>query len=110
MTSHQDSPVNIDLSTRADWTPSTQDWLKAVALGYNGKTPPTVLAAGEAQLAEDILAIAQDHAIPICHNPALADLLCFLEASDEIPPALYWSVAHILALAFQLRQKLTPDN
>lgn len=82
--------------------PSIQELNTAVALGYDGNTAPTLLAKGDAELAEQILAIAREHNIPICENPALAKLLSLLEVGDHIPKELYVAVAHILAFAYRM--------
>lgn len=75
---------------------------KAVALFYDGESAPTILAKGQHQQAEEILALANEHNIPLCDNAALVDLLSELELGDEIPKTLYISVAHIIAFAFRI--------
>jgi flagellar biosynthesis protein len=87
---------------------SPQELQKAVALYYDGKNAPHVSAKGTGKLAEEIIAIAQEHGVPLCDNSALVDLLVTLELGDEIPEALYISVAYIIAFAYQLEGK-TPD-
>lgn len=84
-------------------TPTPQELSKAVALFYDGNQAPTVLAKGEDDLAAQILALANEHKIPICNNPALADLLNLLEVGDHIPPELYTAIAHIIAFAYSLK-------
>ena len=90
----------------ADYSP--QELQKAVALYYDGKNAPHVSAKGTGKLAEEIIAIAQEHGVPLCDNSALVDLLVTLELGDEIPEALYIAVAYIIAFAYQLEGK-TPD-
>lgn len=87
---------------------STQQLQKAVALYYDGKNAPHVSAKGTGEVAEQIMAIAQEHGVPLCDNAALVDLLVTLELGDEIPEALYIAVAYIIAFAYQLEGK-TPD-
>ena len=86
--------------------PTAQELSKAVALFYDGEQAPTVLAKGEDDLAAQILALANEHSIPICNNPALVDLLNLLEVGDHIPKELYTAIAHIIAFAYNLK---TPD-
>lgn len=74
----------------------------AVALLYDGEQAPKVIATGEELLAAEILAIANEHEIPICENPALIQVLKQLEIGDEIPKELYIAIAHILAFAMSL--------
>lgn len=92
---------------------STRDTEKsdtaAIALQYDGKRAPTVLATGQAELAEEILAIAREHEIPIYENPDLVSLLTSLSLGDEIPPELYHIIAEIIAFAFHLKGTLPPD-
>ena len=81
---------------------------KAVALFYDGVQAPTVTAKGIGVEAEEIMAIARDHEIPLCDNAPLVDLLVTLELGDNIPEALYTAVAHIIAFAYELQGK-TPE-
>lgn len=90
----------------SDYSP--QELQKAVALYYDGKNAPHVSAKGTGKLAEEIIAIAQEHGVPLCDNSTLVDLLVTLELGDEIPEALYIAVAYIIAFAYQLEGK-TPD-
>jgi len=78
---------------------------KAVALFYDGNNAPQITAKGWGKTAEEIIAIAQEHQVPLCDNPALVDLLVTLELGDEIPEALYIAVAHIIAFAYELQGK-----
>jgi flagellar biosynthesis protein len=82
--------------------PSTDDLTKAVALFYDGRQAPSIVAKGYDQTAAAIIAMAQEHEVPICNNPALADLLSLLEIGDHIPRELYVAIAHIIAFAYQL--------
>lgn len=81
----------------------------AIALHYDGARAPTVLASGHADLAEEILAIAREHEIPIYENPDLAAILSALPIGDEIPPELYQIIAEIIAFAFFIRDVVPPD-
>lgn len=87
---------------------SPHELQKAVALYYDGKNAPHVSAKGTGEVAEQIIAIAQEHGVPLCDNSALVDLLVTLELGDEIPEALYIAVAYIIAFAYQLEGKM-PD-
>lgn len=85
------------------YNPSEQDFSKAVALFYDGNQAPTILAKGENDTANQILALASEHNIPICNNPALADLLNLLEVGEHIPKELYIAIAHTIAFAYNLK-------
>jgi len=85
---------------------SAEQLQKAVAIYYDGKNAPHVSAKGTGDVAEQIIAIAQEHGVPLCDNAALVDLLVTLELGDEIPSALYVAVAYIIAFAYQLEGKV----
>ncbi|BFM11264.1 EscU/YscU/HrcU family type III secretion system export apparatus switch protein [Simiduia litorea] len=87
-----------------------KDITQAVALFYDGDSAPRVIAKGDNLLAEQIVALAQAHDIPLCDNPSLVNLLMQLELDDEIPEALYIAVAHILAFAYELSGKFPVDH
>jgi flagellar biosynthesis protein len=84
---------------------STHKIQKAVALFYDGKNSPTVSAKGTGAVADNIIAIAEQHGVPLCDNSALVELLVTLELGDEIPETLYLAVAYIIAFAYQLEGK-----
>ncbi|NHN35703.1 flagellar protein FhlB [Pseudomaricurvus alcaniphilus] len=85
---------------------SDEQLRKAVALYYDGVNAPTVTARGVGDEAQRIMAVAQEHGIPLCDNAALVDLLVTLELGDSIPEALYIAVAHIIAFAYELQGKV----
>lgn len=85
---------------------------KAVALKWDGKAAPTVTAKGQGDLAEQILAIARAHDIPIQEdNEVLVTALAQIELGDEIPESLYVAVAQVIAFAYHLsgRHSVTED-
>jgi flagellar biosynthesis protein len=88
---------------------SSKQIQKAVALYYDGTNAPHISAKGSGEVAAQIIAIAQEHGVPLCDNSSLVDLLVTLELGEEIPEALYIAVACIIAFAYQLEGK-TPDN
>ncbi len=93
------------LETQTEESISDEELKKAVALFYNGVDAPQVSAKGYQQQAEEIIALAQEHGVPLCDNPQLADLLMQLELGDSIPESLYLSIAYIISFAYQLRDK-----
>jgi len=88
---------------------SRQEVQKAVALYYDGKNAPHISAKGAGAVAEEIIAIAREHGVPLCDNSSLVELLVNLELGDEIPEALYIAVACIIAFAYELEGK-APDG
>lgn len=76
----------------------------AVALQYEEAemNAPRVIAKGEMHLAARIVEIAKKHDVPVLQNIPLARTLYTLELEEEIPEALYETVAEILNLASRL--------
>ena len=81
----------------------------AVALHYDGKEAPRVTAKGTGELAEQIIALAKEHGIPLHEDAALITLLSKLDLGDEIPQPLYTAVAEVIAFAYILNGKM-PDG
>jgi len=83
----------------------THDNSKAVALEYDGKNAPRVTATGSGATAQRIIDIAREHGVPLREDPDLLTLLSKLELGDDIPRALYVTVAHVIAWAYVLTGK-----
>lgn len=81
----------------------------AVALQYDGKNAPKVTAKGEGFTAQEILAIAEKHGVPLQTEPELARILAQVPLGDEIPQELYVAVAEVIAFAYFLSGK-TPES
>jgi flagellar biosynthesis protein len=81
----------------------------AVALKYDGQNAPKVTAKGTGLSAEQLLAIAEQHGIPLQTDPELARILAQIPLGDEIPRELYLAVAEVIAFAYGLSGK-TPDK
>ncbi|MCG7956649.1 MAG: EscU/YscU/HrcU family type III secretion system export apparatus switch protein [Candidatus Thiodiazotropha endolucinida] len=80
----------------------------AVALKYDGENAPRLTAKGRGELAERILALAEEHNIPLHEDVELAALLLQIPLGDEIPQALYRAVAEVIAFAYLLSGKRPP--
>lgn len=78
---------------------------RAIALRYDGQHAPTLVAKGEDEIAQAIVELAREYEVPIYENAELLRLLASLEVGDEIPEALYRSVAAIIAFAWYLKGK-----
>ncbi len=78
----------------------------AVALRYDGTGAPRVTAQGEGYVAEQILALAGEHNIPLHKDANLVQLLSHLELGEEIPASLYAAVAEVLSFVYLLSGKL----
>ncbi len=77
----------------------------AIALQYQNQQTPKVVAKGKGLSAEQILAIAEEHGIPLQSQPELARILAEIPLGDEIPEDLFLAVAEVLALAYFLSGK-----
>ena len=72
----------------------------AVALTWDGQVAPKVSAQGLDSVAEQIIAVAKEHDIPLHEDAQLARLLMTLELGEEIPEELYLVIAKIIAFAY----------
>jgi flagellar biosynthesis protein len=84
-------------------TRSTQP-LRAVALHYDQKprTTPRVVAAGQGDFAQRIIAAAKVAGIDIVEDPDLLEVLGRVPVGEDIPPELFQTVAEILAFLYRI--------
>lgn len=80
----------------------------AVALLYDGENAPRITAKGQGELAEQILAIAEEHGVPLHGDAELAALLSQIPLGDEIPESLYVAIAHVISFAYIVSGKFPP--
>jgi len=78
----------------------------AVALHYDKKGAPRVVAKGRGSIGEKIIEIAKAHDIPIEENEVLAGALSKVELGDEIPQELYKAVAEVLVFVLRLTGRI----
>jgi len=78
----------------------------AVALHYDKKGAPRVVAKGKGIVGEKIVEIAKQNDIPIQENEVLAGALSNVELGDEIPAELYKAVAEVLIFVMRLSGRL----
>jgi flagellar biosynthesis protein len=80
---------------------------KAVGLKYSGESAdtPTLIAKGFGDLAEDIIALAQENGVMIHEDPYLSDLLARMDLGQEIPETLYHVIAELIAFSYVLQGK-----
>jgi flagellar biosynthesis protein len=80
---------------------------KAVGLKYSGESTdtPTLIAKGFGDLAEDIIALAQENGVMIHEDPYLSDLLARMDLGQEIPETLYHVIAELIAFSYVLQGK-----
>ena len=78
----------------------------AVALHYDKKGAPRVVAKGRGSIGAKIIEVAKAHDIPIEENEVLAGALSKIELGDEIPPELYKAVAEVLVFVLRLSGRI----
>lgn len=81
----------------------------AVALNYDGQNAPRITAKGQEEIARQILELADEHDIPLKHDPELAAILSQIPLGEEIPENLYRAVAEVIAFAYFIAGK-TPEG
>lgn len=82
---------------------------QVVALKYDQKSAPKVIAKAYGSLAQELLDIAKDNDVMIHQDKALSQFLQRLEMGQEIPKELYLIIAELIAFAFVLQGKF-PDK
>lgn len=63
---------------------------------------PRVVAKGRGELAERLLAIAEEHGVPIRRDPDLLQFLTATQIGDEVPEEVYGAVAALIAFLWRL--------
>lgn len=81
----------------------------AIALGYDGKNAPKVVAKGYNQLAEEIIAAAKDAGIMVYEDKQLLAMLDQLSLNEQIPQSLYIIIAELISFSYVLQGKY-PDH
>jgi flagellar biosynthesis protein len=81
--------------------------LTATALQYDPQrdSAPRVIASGQRKIAEQILAEARKHNIPIHEDHELTAALASVNLGSEIPPELYSVVAAVLAYIYRITNR-----
>lgn len=93
--------------TDAD-NPTPQRLKRAAALRYDQKkdSVPRLVAKGQGELAERIIALAGEHGVPVQEDKDLIDLLCRLEVDQLIPQNLFVAVAEVMAYLYRVNSKM----
>jgi len=76
----------------------------AAALHWDpvGTAPPEIIATGRGMIAEEIVAAAREHGIPLHQDPGLVEALSKLDIGTVIPRELYAVVAEVLAFVYSV--------
>jgi flagellar biosynthesis protein len=85
----------------------TERQRRAVALRYRDEVDqaPRVLAKGQGSIADRIIALAQEHNVPLHEDQDLIKLLIALDINEEVPPDLYRALAEILSLLYRANRE-----
>lgn len=85
---------------------------EAIALTYKPGVidAPTVVAKGKGKIAENILAKAKEHDVPIQQDASLVELLGQLDINQSIPEELYQAVAEVFAFVYQVDREKGKHN
>ena len=78
----------------------------AVALYYDGENAPILTAKGRQDLAEQIIATAEAHDVPLHQDADLTQFLSSLDLGEAIPKNLYIAIAKVIAFAYMLNDKV----
>lgn len=80
---------------------------RAVAMRYRQEMEhaPRVVAKGQGDVAERIIALAREHGIPLHEDKDLVQLLGLLEIDVEVPPDLYRALAEVLAHVYRANRR-----
>ena len=80
----------------------------AVALSYDGAGGrlPFVTAKGRGAIAAQIVALAEQHGVPVRRDGELAQVLAALDVGQPIPTVAFAAVAEILAYLYHLDKAL----
>ncbi len=76
----------------------------ALKFNYPDDSVPQIKATGTGDAAEYIIAVAEEHNIPVYKDAPLAKALGQFEVGDLVPPELYTAVAEVLAFVYSLDQ------
>jgi flagellar biosynthesis protein len=89
---------------------------RAVALKYQQNTHnsdkagvPKVVAKGQGSVADEIIALADEHGLLIHKDDELSEMLGQLDLGQEIPEGLYHVIAELIAFSYVLQGKF-PSN
>ncbi len=82
---------------------------RAIGLKYNrvdNKSAPSVVSKGYGDLAEAIIALAEENGVLVHEDPYLSNILSTLDVGQDIPETLYFVIAELLAYSYVLQGKI----
>lgn len=98
--------MGMNADHQADDSDSPDEAKQATALRYDLRQSqaPEVVATGTGEIAQEIVRVAEENAIPVYKDPSLAKALGQLELGSIVPPELYKAVAEVLVFVYSLDQ------
>ena len=78
---------------------------KAVAVKYEQGTAPSISAKAEGELAQEMIALAEEAGIFIHKDEHLCEFLHKMQVGEAIPKELYLLIAELIAFAYVLDGK-----
>jgi flagellar biosynthesis protein len=81
----------------------------AVGLKYDGENAPEVVSKGYGELAEQIIAAAEEAGVLVHEDETLMQLLARLDIGEQIPRELYVVIAELIAFSYVLQGKFPED-
>ncbi len=105
--SAKDNSTNSTKLNAASSFSTGEDADYAVALGYDKdkNNAPIVLAKGQGDIAERIIALAEEHGIEIRQDADLLQILKAVDINQEIPVEAFAAVAEIISYIYQQNAK-----
>lgn len=103
---HRTEPSNATNPTSEESVETT----RAVAIQYDGNGAPRVTAKGDGEVAQAIIALAQEHGVTIHEDRPLVELLSQVQLDEEIPEQLYAAVAIVLTYVYRVTGKAIPGR
>lgn len=101
MSEYRPDAPGADVNNKAETEPAKT----AAALRYDGNSAPKLVAKGEGELAERIIALAREYGVHLHEDPVLARALMQMQLNQEIPRNLYVAIARVIAFAYYLQGK-----
>ena len=88
-----------------------EDYRRLVRLAKTGPAPEIEISVAARYdssdlMADNIIAVAREHGVPLHEDPNLAATLNALDLETEIPPELYRAVAEVLIFIYRLNGRL----
>ena len=78
---------------------------QAFAVTISETEQAVLTASGESEFAEQIIAVAREHGVPVKSEPDLVDLLANVPPGEELPEELLLAVSEVIAFLYKLENE-----